>query len=739
MEQVTAVTLLSNGVEVDGKVIDDYGLFSLKLTPSMPVNLVSEVALNGVVLPVGTVTDLLAEGMYLRDIVRQCAMYSKCDGAKAYKATFSVSACRPSDGFHEAEVIEYDIPLETKSVQECKKDGNLLFSRYPLGASEAGALFDEGVVVMPNDLPRFKYRLTKTTNVIGLGVQVYDDSATFDPNLDWDLALPPERQEFGTEFFYIEGNTGKLFVEVSSNAPFEAVSEDGTHKAMRTPWVNAPSRRLSPNAAYSIIVPAYEAGVNVEGKYARGSITVLTATGKAVVLPVNSEIGSRATKPTNPSNSPIISPATPVPETVVHKAMVDSKGVLLDLGLLTGNFLATGNTLYLTKTVRGVVSKTPVIRRARLGVVWGYCKERLTAGRYGVVIDGVSSAQHIVEVAVAAYGQYPDPSIFFEPPRVSVYATQVEGVNVMFKGENTIYLQSDTPVKYELEKSDDIMGGSVFDEAGMGATKIEFNTEGMKNIKLRVLNGKHTTPDEKDEGTTVQTSIWSVVDAEVVTAIITDVPTIATLFDRQFPVADGKAKVNVLDAAVAAGLPDSQGTHLYKVVQVNAVRIQKDDEIEPVPYTLKTVQGAGANVNGSYNVVSVCAEEGPLSEEPLPDIIIRPSSKWDKSIEAGQGVTVHHVVDESVVRDGYQVLKVDVRENVMVTKEGVEEQVTHEFNTAYGVHVFTLPDGCVPVKVADGADIIEGRVCSENETCACVALCDGKLLNVYLTTTSSEV
>lgn len=849
MEQVPVVKLFSNGVEVDGKVIDDYGLFSLKLIPDTPINIISEVSLNGVVLPVGTVTDLLAEGMYLRDVVRQCALYSKCDDTKAYKATFSIISHHPADGFPEVEVIEYDIPLETKTVQECKKDGNLLFSRYPLGASEIGALVDEGVVTMPNDLPRFKYRLAKTTNIIGLGVQVYDDSETFDPNQDWELAVPPEKQDFGMEFFYLEGNLEKAFVEVSSNAPFEVALEEGTRKA-----VNAPSRRLSPLAAYSIIVPAFVAGATTDYKreahavgsiikYAMGSITVINAAGKATTLSADSAIHVRRPNFTTAIVSspygteeepavPYVHVTSDIPfalatgegyvqakqgkggysyvaaasidvlpiecrqvgkhepyiagtvsvlvlgtvtmqlsvsskgtkiiaETttdtsirpranqgdgiVTHKVTVDSTGTLLDLGLLEANYLATGNDFYLTKTFNGVVHKFRVIRRSRMGTVWGYCKERIGAGWYGVLIDGVNGSygatSHIVEVTVSNLSQYPNPSIFFEDPQVSVHATQVEGVNVMFKGNNTIYLRSDAPIEYELERSDEIMGGSVFGTAGLNVTKIEFNTEGIKNVKLRLLKGEYTTPDEKDGGITLQTHIWSVVDAEKETAIITDVPTIATLFGKQFPVLFGKAQVPVKNAAEEAGLTVSSTSmeSLHTIVSVNAVHIEKDDEIEPAQYTLKIAQGAGTDINGNYNIVSTCAEAGVLSEEPLPDVIVRSSSKWDKSVEEGRGITVHHVLNDDIVKDGYRAFKADVRENTAVTKEWIEEGVTHEYLEQFGVHVFSLPDGCVATKVSDWAAIIEGRVYSEKNTCACVTLCEGKLVNVHLTTNNLEV
>jgi hypothetical protein len=852
MEQVPAVKLLSNGVEVDGKVIDDYGLFSLKLTPDTPINIISEVSLNGVVLPVGTVTDLLAEGMYLRDVVRQCALYSKCDDSKSYKATFSIVSCHHSDGLPEVEVIEYDIPLETKTVQACKKDGNLLFSRYPLGASEIGALVDEGVVTMPNDLPRFKYRLTKTTNIIGLGVQVYDDSETFDPNQDWELAIPPEKQDFGMEFFYLEGNTEKLFVEVSSNAPFEVALYEGTVKA-----VNAPSRRLSPHAAYSIIIPAFEAGINTDYKrephssgsaikYAQGSITVVNAVGKAIRLSSDNQIHVRSPnfttaivsspygtegEPAAPyvhvasdipfalatgegyvqakqgksgsysyvaaasidvlpierrqmagsetfagtvavlvlgtvtmllsvssSGTKIIAEATANPtstpansqrvsqngDVVVHKVFVDPKGFILDLGSVEGNSLATGNSFYLKQRVNGVFSKSiRVVRRARMGTVWGYCDTRVKEGRYSVVIDGTDGRYNgetrVVEVSVSNLSQFPNPSIFFEDPQVSVFATQVEGVNVMFNGNNTIYIRSDAPVRYEVEGSNEVMSGSNVGDVGMNVTKVEFNTKGVKNVKLRILSGEHTNPDDNEGGVTLQTHTWSVVDAEKETAIITDVPTIATLFGKQFPVLLGKAQVPVKNAAEEAGLTVSPASmeSLHTIVSVNAVHIEKDDEIEPAQYTLKVAQGAGTDINGSYNVVSTCAEAGVLSEEPLPDVIVRSSSQWDKSIEAGQGVTVHHVFHDSIVKDGYKAFKVDVRENTAVTKEWIEEQVTHKEQN--GIHVFSLPDGCIPTKVSDWAAIIEGRVYSEKNTCACVTLCQGKLVTVHLTTTSLEV
>ena len=851
MEQVPAVKLLSNGVEVDGKVIDDYGLFSLKLIPDTPINIISEVSLNGVVLPVGTVTDLLAEGMYLRDVVRQCALYSKCDDTKSYKATFSIISHHPADGLPEVEVIEYDIPLETKTVQACKKDGNLLFSRYPLGASEIGALVDEGVVTMPNDLPRFKYRLAKTTNIIGLGVQVYDDSETFDPNQDWELAVPPEKQDFGMEVFYLEGNLEKAFVEVSSNAPFEVALYEGTVKA-----VNSPSRRLSPHAAYSIIIPAFEAGINTDYKrephssgsaikYAQGSITVVNAVGKAIRLTADNPISVRAPnfttavvsspygtegEPTTPyvhvtsdipfalatnegyvqakqgksgsysyvaaasidvlpierrqtegsetfagtvavlvlgtvtmhlsvssSGTKIIAENTNSPASisadsprvsqnggvVVHKVFVDPKGFILDLGSLEANYLATGNSFYLRKMVNGVFSMMiRVVRRARMGTVWGYCDARVKEGRYSVVIDGADGLYNgeprVVEVSVSNLSQFPNPSIFFEDPQVSVFATQVEGVNVMFNGNNTIYIRSDAPVRYELERSNEEMSGSNVG-VGMNVTKVEFNTEGMKNVKLRILSGAHTNPDDKEGGVTLQTYNWSVVDAEKETAIITDVPTIATLFGKQFPVLFGKAQVPVKNAAEEAGLTVSSTSMeaLHTIVSVNAVHIEKDDEIEPAQYTLKVAQGAGTDINGSYNVVSTCAEAGILSEEPLPDVIVRSSSQWEKSIGAGQGVTVHHVVHDSIVKDGYKALAVDVRENTAVTKEWIEEQVTHKEQN--GLYIFSLPDGCIPTKVSDCAAIIEGRVYSEKNTCACVTLCQGKLVTVHLTTTSLEV
>lgn len=865
MEQVPAVKLLSNGVEVDGKVIDDYCLFSLKLIPDTPINIISEISLNGVVLPVGTVTDLLAEGMYLMDVVRQCALYSKCDDTKAYKATFSIVSCRHSDGLPEVEVIEYDIPLETKTVQECKKDGNILLSRYPLGASEIGALVEEGVVVIPNDLPRFKYRLTKTTNIIGLGVQVYDDSATFDPNQDWELAIPPKNQDFGMEFFCLARNTEKLFVEVSSNAPFEVALESGTAKAVRTHSVNAPSRRLNHHAAYSIIVPAFEAGIDTgykrephasgsEVKYAQGYITVVNAVGKAIRLSADNPISVRAPnfttaivsspygteegEPATPyvhvtSDIPFalstsegyvqakqsksgsysyvaaastdvlpierrqiagsepylagtvsvlalgtvtmllsvsssgtkiiteatanqdlvtVSPTDPSSTTpraileggqVVHKVFVDPAGRILDLGLLEANFLATGNSFYLTKTTKGVVSKIRVVRRARMGTVWGYCDARVKEGRYSVVIDGANGSYNdtprVVEVSVSNLSQFPNPSIFFEDPQVSVFATQVEGVNVMFNGNNTIYIRSDAPVRYELERSNEVMSGSNVGDVGMNVTKVEFNTKDMKNVKLRILSGEHTNPDDKEGGITLQTHIWSVVGAEKETAIITDVPTIATLFGKQFPVLFGKAQVPVKNAAAEAGLTVSSTSMeaLHTTVSVNAVHIEKDDEIEPVQYTLKVAQGAGTDINGSYNVVSTCAEAGVLSEEPLPDVIVRSSSQWEKSIEAGQGVTIHHVVDDSIVKDGYRAFKVDVRENTAVTKEWIEEQVTHK--EQHGLYIFNLPDGCIPTRVSDWAAIIEGRVYSEKNTCACVALCQGRLVTVHLTTTSLEV
>lgn len=853
MEQVPAVKLLSNGVEVDGKVIDDYGLFSLKLIPDTPINIISEISLNGVVLPVGTVTDLLAEGMYLHNVVRMCSLYSKCDDTKAYKATFSIVSCHPSDGLPEVEVIEYDIPLETKTVQECKKDGNILLSRYPLGASEIGALVEEGVVVIPNDLPRFKYRLTKTTNIIGLGVQVYDDSATFDPDQDWELAIPPKNQDFGMEFFCLARNTEKLFVEVSSNAPFEVALESGTVKA-----VNAPSRRLSPHAAYSIIVPAFEAGTNTEYKrephtsgsevkYAQGYITVINAVGKAIRLSADNPISVRAPnfttaivsspygtegEPTTPyvhvtsdipfalatdegyvqakqgksgsysyvaaasidvlpierrqiagsepywagtvsvlalgtvtmllsvsSNgtkittediaNPTSAPAN-IPRVsqngnvVVHKVFVDPKGFILDLGSVEGNSLATGNSFYLKQRVNGVFSKViRVVRRARMGTVWGYCDTRVKEGRYSVVIDGADGSYNgvprVVEVSVSNLSQFPNPSIFFEDPQVSVFATQVEGVNVMFNGNNTIYIRSDAPVRYELERSNEVMSGSNVGDVGMNVTKVEFNTEDMKNVKLRILSGEHTNPDDKEGGVTLQTHIWSVVDAEKETAIITDVPTIATLFGKQFPVLFGKAQVPVKNAAEEAGLTVSSTSMeaLHTLVSVNAVHIEKDDEIEPTQYTLKIAQGAGTDINGSYNVVSTCAEAGVLSEEPLPDVIVRSSSQWDKSIEAGQGVTVHHVFHDAIVEDGYKAFKVDVRENTAVTKEWIEEQVTHKEQS--GLYIFSLPDGCIPTRVSDWAAIIEGRVYSEKNTCACVTICQGKLVTVHLTTTSLEV
>ena len=849
MEQVPAVKLLSNGVEVDGKVIDDYGLFSLKLIPDTPINIISEVSLNGVVLPVGTVTDLLAEGMYLRDVVRQCALYSKCDDTKAYKATFSIIADRHSDSLPEVEVIEYDIPLETKTVQECKKDGNLLFSRYPLGASEIGALVDEGVVTMPNDLPRFKYRLTKTTNIIGLGVQVYDDTATFDPNQDWELAVPPEKQDFGMKFFVLERNPEKVFVEVASNAPFEIALESGTAKSVRT------NPRMHPSSSYSAIVSAHEAGLNLDYHrkthcsgsfvaYAEGSVVVIGANGAITPLAVSDPIQIRrpnfATsvvlvpsdngKPEQPyikvtsdipfalatfegyvqakqsksgsysyvvaasidvlpverrqiagsepylagtvsvlvlgtvtmqlsvssNGTKIISENTNSPASisadnqrvsqnegaVVHKVFVDPAGCILDLGSLEANYLATGNSFYLTKSVNGVVSKIRVVRRARMGTVWGYCDTRVKEGRYSVVIDGAngsySDVPRVVEVSVSNLSQFPNPSIFFEDPQVSVFATQVEGVNVVFNGNNAIYIRSDVPVRYELERSNEVMSGSNVGDVGMNVTKVEFHTEGMKNVKLRILSGEHTNPDDKG-GVTLQTHIWSVVDAEKETAIITDVPTIATLFGKQFPVLFGKAQVPVKNAAEEAGLTVSSTSMdaLHTLVSVNAVHIEKDDEIEPVQYTLKNAQGAGTDINGSYNVVSTCAEAGVLSEEPLPDVIVRSSSQWDKSIEAGHGVTVHHVVDDSIVEDGYKSFKVDVRENTAVTKEWIEEQVTHK--EQHGLYIFSLPDGCIPTRVSDWAAIIEGRVYSEKNTCACVTLCEGKLVTVHLTTTSLEV
>ena len=836
MEQIPVVTLFSNGVKVDGKVIDDYSLFDLKLSPDTPITLISSIVLNGVVLPVGTVTDLLAEGMRLHDVVRQCTLYSKCDGTNEYKATFTVVSHHPIDGFPETEEIEYNIPLETKTVPEVKKEGNTIFSRYPLGASEVGALVDEGVVVMPNDLPRFKYRLTKTANIIGLGVQVYDDSETFDPDQDWELAVPPENQDFGLDFFCLERNPERTFLEVVSNAPFEVALASGTAKSVRT------IPRMHPSASYSVVVPAHEAGLNLEYhrephcsgsavKYAEGSVVVIKANGAITHLAASDPIQIRrpnfatsvvlvpsdngkpeqsyievtgdlpfalatsegyvqAETPRGKTgysamaktevlsverrqvgNSPAyftgevsvlflgtstfrlsvngkgvsaVDKDTQVPphpdhSTVTHKVTVDSKGMLLDLGLLEANYLATGNDLYLTKTFNGVVHKVRVVRRVRMGTVWGYCKSRLGEGYYGVMIDGVNGdnggTTHVVEVVTSDLSQYPNPSIFFEDPQTKVYATQVEGVNVMFKGNNAIYISSDAPVEYELETSNEIIGGSTFGTAGLNVTKVEFDTNDMKNVKLRVMKGKYTTPDEKDGGITIQTHIWSVVDAEKETAIITDVPTVATLFGKQFPVLFGKAQIPVNNAAALAGLTVSPTSMeaLNSIVTVNAVRIEKDDEIEPTQYVLKTVQGVGTDKKGSYNVVSTCAEAGALSEVPLLDIIVRSSSDWEKTVEAGQGVTVHHVVNDSIVKYGYPALKVDVRENTAVTKEGIEEGVTHEYLEQYGVHVFTLPDGCIPIKVPEWAEVIEGKVYSEKDTSLCVVLCDGKLLDVYLT------
>ena len=838
MEQIPVVTLLSNGVKVDGKVIDDYSLFDLKLTPDTPNNLISSIVLNGVVLPDRTVTDLLAEGMNLRDVVRQCVMYSNCEGEKAYKATFHIVSHHPVDGFPATEEIEYNIPLETKLVQGCKKEGNLLFSRYPLGASESGALVDEGVVTMPNDLPRFKYRLTKTANIIGLGVQVYDDSATFDPNLDWKLEVPPEKQDFGLEVFCLEGHPERTFLEVVSNAPFEVALASGTAKSVRT------IPRMHPSASYSVIVSAHDAGLNTEYrkdsysnsssvKYAEGSVVVIKASGSTTTLAVSDPIHIRkpyfstsvvvvsseeggakqpyikvsgdlpfalatsegyvqakpnggypysaTVKPdvlsverrqvgNNPAyfvgevsalvlgkftlrfsvngSAPKENKATQPPvvseqRSVTHKVAVDSKGTLLDLGLLEANYLATGNDLYLTKTFNGVLHKARVVRRVRMGTVWGYCQSSLGEGYYGVMIDGVSGdnggTTHVVEVATSDLSQYPNPSIFFEEPQTTVYATQIEGVNAMFKGTNTIYIRSDAPVEYELEISNEIIGGSTFGTAGLNVTKIEFDTEDMKNVKLRVMKGKYTTPDEKDDGITFQTHIWSVVDAEKETAIITDADDIsatATFLGKQFPVLFGKAQIPVKNAAAEAGLtlhPNSI-ENLRGIVSVNAVRIEKDDEIEPTKYLFKKVQGVGTDKNGSYNVVLTCAEAGALSEVPLPDIIVRSDSKWEKSVEAGQGVTVHHVVDGSITIYGYDPLKVDVLENTAVTKSGIEEGVTHEYMEQYGVYVFTLPDGCVPVKVPELAAIIEGKVYSELENCLCIVLCDGKLLDAYLST-----
>ncbi len=60
MEQVPAVKLLErrgSGRQSNRR----HGPFSLKLIPDTPINIISEISFERRVLPVGTVTDLLAE------------------------------------------------------------------------------------------------------------------------------------------------------------------------------------------------------------------------------------------------------------------------------------------------------------------------------------------------------------------------------------------------------------------------------------------------------------------------------------------------------------------------------------------------------------------------------------------------------------------------------------------------------------------------------------------------------